>query len=107
MRYGLFYLPSSLPARRAQGAERFRTIVDQISYGEQIGFESGWLADHHFHRFAAILSLTPVNGAAITQRTTKMRTGTAMLLLRYHNPRRGAEDYATLDADEFEMTRVV
>ena len=97
MRYGLFYLPSSLPATRAEGAERFRTVVDQVSYAEQIGFESVWLAEHHFHSFAGFFSSPPVIGAAIAQRTTKMRIGTAVLLLPYHNPLRVAEDYATLD----------
>lgn len=97
MNYGLFYLPSSLPATRAEGAERFRMLVEQVSFAEQIGFTSVWLAEHHFHSFAGMLSAPPVIGAAIAQRTTKMRIGTAVLLLPYHNPLRVAEDYATLD----------
>ena len=97
MRYGLFYLPSSLPASRAEGAERFRTLVEQVAYAEAIGFESVWLAEHHFHPFAGMFSAPPVIGAAIAQRTAKMRIGTAVLLLPYHNPLRVAEDYATLD----------
>lgn len=97
MRFGLFYLPSSLPATRVEGAERFRTIIDQIAYGEEIGFESVWLAEHHFHAFAGIFSAPTVIGAAIGQRTKRMRIGTAVLLLPYHNPLRVAEDYATLD----------
>jgi natural product biosynthesis luciferase-like monooxygenase protein len=97
MRYGLFYLPSSLPTTRAEGAERFRTIIDQVAYGEKIGFESVWLAEHHFHAFAGIFSSPALIGAAIAERTTKMRIGTAVLLLPYHNPLRVSEDYATLD----------
>ncbi len=97
MSYGLFYLPSSLPATRGEGAVRFRTVVDQVAYGEEIGFESVWLAEHHFHPFAGIFSAPPVIGAAIAARTHRMRIGTAVLLLPYHNPLRVAEDYATLD----------
>jgi natural product biosynthesis luciferase-like monooxygenase protein len=97
MRCGLFYLPSSLPATRAEGAERFRKIIDQVAYGEEIGFDSVWLAEHHFHAFAGIFSAPTVIGASIAQRTKKMRIGTAVLLLPYHNPLRVAEDYATLD----------
>jgi natural product biosynthesis luciferase-like monooxygenase protein len=97
MSYGLFFLPSSLPQTRSEGAERFRVLLDQVSYGEQIGFESVWLAEHHFHRFAGFFAAPQVIGAAIAQRTSKMRIGTAVLLLPYHNPLRIAEDYATLD----------
>lgn len=97
MRYGLFYLPSSLPANRADGAERLRIVVEQVGYAEQLGFNSVWLAEHHFHRFGGLFSATPVIGAAIAQRTTRIRIGTAVILLPYHNPLRVAEDYATLD----------
>jgi natural product biosynthesis luciferase-like monooxygenase protein len=97
MRYGLFYLPSSLPATRAEGVQRFRAVVEQCAYAESIGFRSVWLAEHHFHPFAGIFSAPPVIGAAIAQATQTMRIGTAVLLLPYHNPLRVAEDYATLD----------
>src|SRR5687767_8327771 len=97
MRYGLFYLPSSLPATPSEGAERLRAVVEQTGYGEQLGFDSVWLAEHHFHAFGGLFSATPVIGAAIAQRTTTIRIGTAVTLLPYHNPLRVAEDYATLD----------
>ena len=97
MRFGLFYLPSSLPATRAEGAERLRAVVEQAGYGEELGFDSVWLAEHHFHSFGGLFSATPVIGAAIAQRTAKMRIGTAVILLPYHHPLRIAEDYATLD----------
>jgi natural product biosynthesis luciferase-like monooxygenase protein len=97
MRYGLFYLPTSLPASRAEGAERLRGVVDQVEYAEQIGFDSVWLAEHHFHSFGGLFSATPLIAAAIAQRTARIRIGTAVVLLPYHNPIRVAEDYATLD----------
>jgi natural product biosynthesis luciferase-like monooxygenase protein len=97
MHFGLFYLPSSLPATRVEGARRLRTVVDQVAYAEQLGFDSAWLAEHHFHSFGALFSATPVIGAAIAQKTAKLRIGTAVVLLPYHNPLRIAEDYATLD----------
>src|SRR5499433_3722999 len=97
MHYGLFYLPSSLPATRSDGAERLRTVVEQTFYAEQLGFDSVWLAEHHFHSFGGLFSATPVIGAAVAQRTSTIRIGTAVILLPYHNPLRIAEDYATLD----------
>ena len=97
MRYGLFYLPSSLPGSREEGAQRLRTVVEQVAHAERLGFDSVWLAEHHFHSFGGLFSATPVIGAAIAQRTSKIRIGSAVVLLPYHNPLRVAEDYATLD----------
>ena len=96
MRYGIFYLPSLGPDR-SDGADRLCTIVEQSAFGEELGFDSVWLAEHHFHSFGGILSSPTVIGAAIAQRTSTIRIGTAVTLLPYHNPLRIAEDYATLD----------
>jgi natural product biosynthesis luciferase-like monooxygenase protein len=97
MRYGIFYLPSLSPASRTDGTGHLHAIVEQSAYGEALEFDSVWLAEHHFHSFGGILSSPPVIGAAVAQRTTKIRIGTAVTLLPYHNPLRIAEDYATLD----------
>lgn len=97
MHYGIFYLPSLPSADHANAAERLYSIVEQAAYGEGLGFDSVWLAEHHFHSFGGILSSPTVIGAAIAQRTSKIRIGTAVTLLPYHNPLRIAEDYATLD----------
>src|SRR5512146_858671 len=97
MRYGIFYLPSLTSGDRADGTNRLRSVVEQSAYCEELGFDSVWLAEHHFHSFGGILSSPPVIGAAIAQRTSKIRIGTAVTLLPYHNPLRIAEDYATLD----------
>ena len=97
MRYGLFYLPSSLPTSREDGSARLRAVVEQAGYAEQLGFDSIWLAEHHFHSFGGLFSATPVIGSAIAQKTATIQIGTAVILLPYHNPLRVAEDYATLD----------
>jgi len=97
MHWGLFYLPSSLPDTPAQGAERFRSVVEQVRYAEEMGFEAVWLAEHHFQAFGGVFASTPVIGAAIAQNTRSIRIGPAVVLLPYHNPIRIAEDYATLD----------
>jgi natural product biosynthesis luciferase-like monooxygenase protein len=97
MRYGIFNLPSLTAADHVNAAGRLHSVVDQAVYGEELGFDSVWLAEHHFHSFGGILSSPTVIGAAIAERTAKIRIGTAVTLLPYHNPLRIAEDYATLD----------
>lgn len=97
MRYGIFYLPSVSREAHANSAGRLHEIVEQTGHVEALGFDSVWLAEHHFHSFGGILSSPTVIGAAIAQRTKKIRIGTAVTLLPYHDPLRIAEDYATLD----------
>jgi alkanesulfonate monooxygenase SsuD/methylene tetrahydromethanopterin reductase-like flavin-dependent oxidoreductase (luciferase family) len=55
MHYGIFYLPSLTPADRADGANRFHSVVEQAAYGEELGFDSVWLAEHHFQSLSGIL----------------------------------------------------
>jgi alkanesulfonate monooxygenase SsuD/methylene tetrahydromethanopterin reductase-like flavin-dependent oxidoreductase (luciferase family) len=83
MRYGIFYLPSLTSADRENAADRLHSIVEQAAYGEELGFTSVWLAEHHFHSFGGILSSPTVIGATIAQRTSKIRIGTAVTLLPY------------------------
>jgi natural product biosynthesis luciferase-like monooxygenase protein len=97
MRFGIFYLPSLTQSDQVNAADRLHCIVEQSAYAESLGFDSVWLAEHHFHSFGGILSSPPVIGAAIAQRTSRIRIGTAVTLLPYHDPLRVAEDYATLD----------
>lgn len=97
MRFGIFYLPALTQADQLDAADRLHCIVDQARYAEDLGFDSVWLAEHHFHSFGGILSSPTTIGAAIAQRTSKIRIGTAVTLLPYHDPLRVAEDYATLD----------
>lgn len=97
MHWGLFYLPTSLPETAAQGADRYRAILDQVRYAEELGFEAVWLAEHHFQAFGGMFPSPAILGAAIAQRTETLRIGTAVVLLPYQNPIRIAEDYATLD----------
>lgn len=63
--------------------------------GEALGFDSVWLGEHHLCDY--ILSSPPVVLAAIAERTTRLRLGTAVTLLGSLDPVRAAEDYATLD----------
>ena len=77
-----------------------RGVVEQttedIILGEELGFYSAWLAEHHFTRYG-IGSSALVFASAIAARTSKIRLGTAVLVPPLHNPIRLAEDTATLD----------
>jgi alkanesulfonate monooxygenase SsuD/methylene tetrahydromethanopterin reductase-like flavin-dependent oxidoreductase (luciferase family) len=94
MQFGLF---SHIPW--PEGTEPKKIIaetIEQIQYGEELGFESAWLAEHHFSRYglgaSSLLLLS-----AIAARTSTIRLGTAILVPPLHHPVRLAEDTATLD----------
>jgi natural product biosynthesis luciferase-like monooxygenase protein len=66
-----------------------------VTYAEALGFDTVWIGEHHFDRY--ICPAPQIVAAAIAQRTTRIRIGTAIVLLPHHNPIRLAEDYALVD----------
>jgi alkanesulfonate monooxygenase SsuD/methylene tetrahydromethanopterin reductase-like flavin-dependent oxidoreductase (luciferase family) len=65
-----------------------------IERAERLGFDSAWLRDRHLQY--GISSPVAVL-AALTQRTSTIRLGTAVIPLGFENPFRLAEDLATVD----------
>ena len=82
-----------------EGTEPRRIIeetIEQVVYGEELGFHSAWFAEHHFSRYS-IGSSSLVIATSVAARTKKIRVGTAVLIPTLHNPIRLAEDTATVD----------
>ena len=95
MKIGLFYLFSEfgdIPQDRI-----FREVLEEIDYGEQLGFDSVWLPEHHFSVYGT-LGNPMTFASAITQRTKRMLIGTAVMVLPFQHPLRLAEDAALVDA---------
>ena len=97
MRFGLF---GSAQARRAgpdtDSSQGFRDFIDNNIEAEALGYYSTFLVEHHFTGFgqvSASLNLLTWLGA----RTQRLRLGTAVLVLPWHNPVLLAEQAATLD----------
>ena len=64
--------------------------------GEELGFHSAWVAEHHFSRYGLGPSSLIVIGS-IAPQTKSIRLGTAVLVPPLHHPVRLAEDTATVD----------
>jgi alkanesulfonate monooxygenase SsuD/methylene tetrahydromethanopterin reductase-like flavin-dependent oxidoreductase (luciferase family) len=96
MRFGLLYSLQSRPDKPATQAQIYREMLDQIVLGEELGFHSAWLVEHHF--LADGICPSPlVVAAAMASRTRRMTIGTSMYLLPLHRPIQSAEDVAVLD----------
>lgn len=65
-----------------------------IERAERLGFDSAWLRDRHL-QYGISSPLTVL--AAASQRTSRIRLGTAVIPLGFENPFRLAEDLATVD----------
>lgn len=80
---------------RATPAERHRMLVEAAVLAESAGFHGVNVGEHHGLEY--IYSAPPVILAAIAERTSTLRLGTAVTLLANLDPLRVAEDYATVD----------
>lgn len=81
----------------ASPADRYRFAAEQIVHAEANGFDSAWVAQHHFHRDEGGLPAPLVFLAHVAARTSRIRLGTGIITLPLENPIRAAEDAAVLD----------
>ncbi|GIT45187.1 MAG: hypothetical protein Ct9H300mP11_31230 [Chloroflexota bacterium] len=51
MKFGMFVLPSWPQPDPSHQGRIYHEMIEQIQYAEELGFESVWLAEHHFTRF--------------------------------------------------------
>lgn len=77
--------------------ERYRLATEQIRHAERLGFDSAWIAQHHFHEHEGGLPSPLVFLAHAAAHTERIRLGTAIITLPMENPLRVAEDAAVLD----------
>src|SRR6202034_2748393 len=78
-------------------AERYRLATEQIVRAEEVGFDSAWVAQHHFRAEEGGLPAPLVFLAQVAARTSRIRLGTGIVTLPLENPVRVAEDAAVFD----------
>lgn len=82
---------------KAPAAERYRLATEQIRHAEALGFDSAWVAQHHFHEQEGGLPSPLLFLAHVGAVTRNIRLGTAIITLPMENAIRVAEDAAVLD----------
>ena len=85
-----------LPSHPRPLQDLYREHLEEAALAEQLGFDAVWASEHHFSEDA--WNPSPITFlAAVAARTARVRIGTYVLLLPFHNPVRVAEDIAVLD----------
>ena len=82
---------------QADAAERYRLALAQIAHAEKNGFDSAWVAQHHFHEDEGGLPAPLVFLSQVAAQTARIRLGTGIVTLPLELPIRVAEDAAVLD----------
>jgi putative FMN-dependent luciferase-like monooxygenase len=78
-------------------ADSYRIALDLFTAAEALGYDTGWVAQHHFLNGAGRLPSVFPFLAAAAQRTTRIQLGTAIVILPLEDPVRVAEDAAVVD----------
>lgn len=75
----------------------FDETLEQIEYADEMGFHTAWITEHHFLPTFALSAASDLVLAAASRRTKRIRLGTGVVILPYHNPIHVAERMAALD----------
>lgn len=70
--------------------------IGQAVHAEEVGLDSVWISEHHFHE-ANFVGSVSAYAAAMAQATTRITVGLGLALAPLHDPVRMAEDAAFLD----------
>ncbi|MFF3615010.1 LLM class flavin-dependent oxidoreductase [Streptomyces sp. NPDC002580] len=79
-------------------ARTYRNAQELFTVADELGFDVGWVAQHHVSLEGGGLSSPWTFLAHAAARTTRIRLGTAVTVLPLEDPVRLAEDVATVDA---------
>jgi alkanesulfonate monooxygenase SsuD/methylene tetrahydromethanopterin reductase-like flavin-dependent oxidoreductase (luciferase family) len=75
----------------------YQETLELFVAADQLGFDVGWVAEHHFKdRAGRLPALFPFLAAA-AERTRRLRLGTSIVILPLAHPLRVAEDAAVVD----------
>src|SRR5262245_65387101 len=96
MRFGLFGGAKSAGEGSVGDSLGYRKYIDYVLAAEDLGYHSVFVVEHHFTgvgQLSASLNFL----SYLAGRTTRIRLGTAVVVLPWHNPVLLAEQVATLD----------
>ena len=96
MRFSIFSVNDHHPGLTRAVPELYRQVMRQAELAEALGYDTFFCAEHHFHEYGVVPD-PAVMLSALAQRTNRIRLGTAISILTFHDPRRIAETYSMVD----------
>ncbi len=96
LRLSIFSVQDHHPALSRTVPELYAQIIVQAELAEELGYETYFSAEHHFHEYGAVPN-PALMLAAIAQHTRRIRLGPAVAILPFHHPLTVAESYAMVD----------
>jgi len=96
MRYSVFSVNDHHPLLPRTVPQLYQQVMRQCELSEALDYDTFFCAEHHFHEYGVVPD-PAVMLSALVQRTRRIRLGTAISILTFHDPRRIAETYAMLD----------
>jgi alkanesulfonate monooxygenase SsuD/methylene tetrahydromethanopterin reductase-like flavin-dependent oxidoreductase (luciferase family) len=94
MRFG--WLTLALSPTPEEDASRIDQQIEQVCVAESLGFGDVWLTEHYFTG-ESVYNDALLFASALTQRTTHIRIGFAVIQMPFHHPIRLAVQLALLD----------
>ena len=76
--------------------EVYGHALAECRLADELGFDTVWLAEHHFSHYGICPSLA-VLAAAVARETRRVRIGTAVVIAPFAHPIRIAEEWAMVD----------
>lgn len=96
MKLSIFSVQDHYPSGARTVAQLYGEIIAQAELADGLGYDTFWVAEHHFHEYGVVPN-PAVMLSALAQRTQRLRLGTAISILTFHNPLTVAESYAMVD----------
>jgi luciferase family oxidoreductase group 1 len=94
MEFGTFLLLQTPAAEPSDVI--YRRGVEITQAAEELGFRNMWLAEHHFSTYG-LLSRPLTYALHLANKTSRIRVGTAVIVVPLHHPLTIAEEIATVD----------
>jgi alkanesulfonate monooxygenase SsuD/methylene tetrahydromethanopterin reductase-like flavin-dependent oxidoreductase (luciferase family) len=101
IKYSMFSVQDHYPVEKYPEHTRtveqlYSEVIDQAKLAEALGYDTFFVAEHHFHEYGTVPN-PAIMLAYLAAQTRRLRLGSAISLLTFHNPLTIAENYAMVD----------